>query len=162
MLVQRVPGAQLGLVWAHGWVKRFCSVSACEVTCPVCRLRPLVEANADGSRLFPGLSPSEALACLRVLLVMTGVPQVRHRMPFSVRHGFQCGLAVVQAEQYRTHDLRRGHALDLQKSGAPLWQILQAGEWRSPAFLDYLNVHDLERDAVIQAHCDESASEGEE
>ena len=39
---------------------------------------------------------------------------------------------------------------------APLYQILAAGEWRSPAFLQYLDIHQLERDAVIQAHCDES------
>ena len=128
----------------------------------MCRLRPLVEAHADGSCLFPGVSPADALACLRILLVMTGVPQAWHRMLLCARHGSVLGPSVVQAEQYRTHGLRRGHALDLQKSGAPLWQILQAGEWRSPAFMDYLNVHDLERDAVIQAHCDESASEGEE
>ena len=40
--------------------------------------------------------------------------------------------------------------------GAPLYEILAAGEWRSPAFLDYLDLHSLERDMVIQAHCDES------
>ena len=44
-------------------------------------------------------------------------------------------------------------------SGAPLWTILQAGEWRSPAFLSYLDLHTLETDLVIQAHCDESEDE---
>ena len=44
-------------------------------------------------------------------------------------------------------------------TGAPLWQILAAGEWRSPAFLEYLDKHKLEVDAVVQAHVDESDGE---
>ena len=44
-------------------------------------------------------------------------------------------------------------------SGAPLHTILSAGEWKSPAFLDYLDVHRLERDLVITAHCEESDSD---
>ena len=44
--------------------------------------------------------------------------------------------------------------------GAQLWQILEAWEWRSPAFLKYLDVHKLEADLVVQAHVDdESESE---
>ncbi len=43
--------------------------------------------------------------------------------------------------------------------GAPLHVILAAGEWRSPAFLKYLDLHSLERDMVIQAHADESDGE---
>ena len=44
--------------------------------------------------------------------------------------------------------------------GAQLWQILEAGEWRSPAFMKYLDVHKLETDLVVQAHVDdESESE---
>ena len=39
----------------------------------------------------------------------------------------------------RTHDWRRGHARDLQRGGARLWEILQAGDWKSPAFLSYLD-----------------------
>jgi len=73
------------------------------------------------------------------------------------------------AAEYRTHDLRRGHALDLQLSGAfcpghgpaecrcactlsgaPLGEILAAGDWKSPAFLDYLDKYRLERDLVMQ------------
>ena len=44
-------------------------------------------------------------------------------------------------------------------AGAPLWSILQAGEWRSPAFMSYLDLHTLETELVIQAHCDESDEE---
>ena len=80
---------------------------------------------------------------------------------------------------YRTHDLRRGHARDLQLSGtgtsfslfvvslmydvvgAPLYEILQAGEWRSPAFLKYLDMETFERDLVIQAHLNEESEDGD-
>ena len=48
-------------------------------------------------------------------------------------------MGVEQASDYRTHDLRRGHAQDLVESGAPLATILAAGEWRSPAFLAYID-----------------------
>ena len=49
--------------------------------------------------------------------------------------------------------------MDLLESGAPLATILKAGEWRSPAFLSYVDMEQLERDAVIQAHLDDSDCE---
>ena len=55
--------------------------------------------------------------------------------------------------------IRRGHADDLRASGATLYEILTAGQWRSPAFLTYLDIHTLEADAVLQAHMDESSSD---
>ena len=61
----------------------------------------------------------------------------------------------------RTHDFRRGHARDLQRSGATLAEILRAGEWRSCAFMAYLEREELERDAVIEAHVAESDSESD-
>ena len=67
-------------------------------------LGPIVTRVPDGTRLFPNLSPAGALAALRTILV---------------------GLEVEKAECYRTHDLRRGHALDLQLSGLlPFWHDL--------------------------------------
>ena len=112
----------------------------------------LAEAGI-GARPFASISAAAALGVLRAILGK---------------------LDVANASKYRCHDLRRGHARDLQMSGkplhlcacgavridcvqgAPLYEILAAGEWRSPAFLDYLDLHSLERDLVIQAHCDES------
>ena len=35
-------------------------------------------------------------------------------------------------------------------------EILAAGDWKSPAFMDYLDKHRLESDLVMQAHMDES------
>lgn len=46
-------------------------------------------------------------------------------------------------------------------SGSPLWEILAAGDWRSPAFLTYLNTARLESDLVLNAHLDESEGEDE-
>ena len=42
-------------------------------------------------------------------------------------------------------------------AGAPLWKILAAGEWRSPAFLDYLDVHRMEVELVLQGCLDEES-----
>ena len=42
-------------------------------------------------------------------------------------------------------------------SGATLAVILAAGEWRSPAFLSYIDeATKLETDVVVEAHVDES------
>ena len=43
--------------------------------------------------------------------------------------------------------------------GAPLGEILEAGEWSSPAFLKYLDLHRLDAELVVQAHAGESDSE---
>ena len=49
---------------------------------------------------------------------------------------------------------------DLRKvPWSPLWVILAAGEWKSPAFLAYIDQHRLETDMVISAHVDESDGE---
>ncbi len=87
---------------------------------------------------------------------------------------------IAGAAQYRTHVLRCGHAKDLQLAGhafgmgfshtgfvcyvagAPLWEILAAGQWSSPAFMRYLDLHCLETELVVQSHLDESEDELEE
>ena len=118
-------------------------------------LGPLLDGLRVGEPLFPGITPARALEILRLLLA---------------------GIGVSNAGQYRTHDLRRGHALDLQLSGlflasgpslaqvlayagAPLYEILAAGEWRSPAFFAYIDYWRLETHVVVQAHVDESDDE---
>ena len=42
-------------------------------------------------------------------------------------------------------------------AGAPLHTILAAGEWKSPAFLAYLDQHRLEDELVFQAHLEEES-----
>ena len=106
-----------------------------QATCPIDSLGAEISKHPEGTALFAGISPADALHTLRFLLKKMGVQKAR---------------------EYRTHDLRRGHAVDLQLSKAPLFEILEAGEWKSPAFLQCLDLHRLERDAVVQAHLDES------
>ena len=68
-------------------------------------------------------------------------------------------LDVKNACLYRTHDLRRGHAEDMRQNGATLGEILLAGDWRSPAFLDYLDRVQLEQDRTAEAHLHDSSEE---
>ena len=120
---------------------RRCWCSTCKETCPVHVLGKLASVTEPGSALFAGITAACAIDALRRML---------------------CALNVKQFELYRTHDLRRGHALDLQCSGAPLWEILEAGEWSSPAFLKYLDLHRLDAELVVQAHLDESDGSDED
>ena len=70
---------------------------AWQALCPTHRLAAFLDEKADGETLFPGINAGDALRTLRSLLV---------------------GLGIKGGSRYRTHDLRRGHALDLQLSGA--------------------------------------------
>ena len=125
---------------------RGCWCRECKATCPVHVLGPLLGERRSGTKLFPQATAAVALRVLREMLGILGIPK---------------------AELYRTHDFRRGHAKDLQLSGvwlhvvrfaclcllrigAPLYRILAAGEWRSPAFLLYLDMH---RSVVLGAVC---------
>ena len=117
---------------------RTCWCKECSRTCPVHVLGPLITKMQPGAALFEGITKAVALSKLRVMLEAIGVEKF---------------------ESYRSHDIRRGHALDLQCAGAPLWQILEAGEWSSPAFLKYLDLHKLDTELVVQAHCNESDSD---
>ena len=57
------------------------------------------------------------------------------------------------------HDLRRGHAEDLRIGGATLGEVLAAGDWKSPAFLSYLDKAELEADRTCEAHHADSSDE---
>ena len=91
-------------------------------------------------RPFAGITPQAALRRLRERLGKLGA---------------------VDARAYRLHDFRRGHAQDLASSGATLAEILKAGEWRSAAFLGYLDTEDLEQSAVLEAHMNMSSEDEE-
>lgn len=117
-------------------LKRECWCRASPSTCPVHALWPLVNECEGGQRPFAGITADFARSRLREILEV---------------------LQIEQACLYRTHDLRRGHAEDLVQSGCPLPQILRMGEWTSPSFMDYVNLMELERRAVVQAHVDESS-----
>ena len=122
-------------------LKRGCwCTSHTTLLCPVHTLWPYLEGFGVGQRVFQDISASNALSTLRAYLARIGVPDAR---------------------LYRTHDIRRGHADDMRARGSTLAEILRAGEWRSPAFLSYLDLDELEAGAVVEAHVDESSSEDE-
>ena len=58
-------------------------------------------------------------------------------------------------------DFRRGHAQDLAESGATLRTILEAGEWKSPAFAVYLDMAVSESRASLEAHAVDSSEDEE-
>ena len=117
---------------------RRCWCSHCRLTCPVHALGQFLRQCGPGSAPFACFGPSGVLSALRSWLRV---------------------LNIENATQYRTHDIRRGHARDLQAAGSSLSEILKAGEWRSAAFLSYLDRDDLECEATLVAHIGESSDE---
>ena len=76
-----------------------CWCKECSETCPVHRIGPFLTNVPEGVKAFPDISAASALSGLRDTLALLGV---------------------ANAESYRCHDWRRGHARDLQASGIPL------------------------------------------
>ena len=109
-------------------------------TCPVHVLWPWLAKLPEGARPWGGVCGQTALSGLRRRLEQLGLPD-----PGS----------------YRLHDFRRGHAQDLLEGGSSLTLILKAGEWKSAAFLRYLQVEELEARAVLEAHMNLSEAEAE-
>ena len=121
-------------------LRRACWCHQCTLTCPLHVLGGYFKALGCGAAPFVAFTPASALASLRSVLRELGV---------------------ANANAYRTHDFRRGHARDMQARGATLREILDAGEWRSPSFLGYLDLDQLEADVVLEAHLnDSSGNEG--
>lgn len=120
-------------------MERACWCARTPLTCPVHMAWPLLAQCTRNVRPFTRFTPAYVLRQLRLRL----------------------SLEVADAMSFRTHDLRRGHARDLQNSGASLAEVLRAGQWRSPAFMSYLDVNALERDVVVQAHVDDSSGDDE-
>ena len=117
---------------------RGCWCSSCPDTCPVHVLGPYFASCAPGFAPFAVIDARSALARLREWLVALRVPD---------------------GHKYRTHDFRRGHARDMLRGGARLCEILKAGEWRSAAFLAYLDGTELEGAATLEAHIGESSDD---
>jgi hypothetical protein len=122
-------------------IRRTCWCSFCVITCPVHTLWKFCEEQGKGAQPFVEFKDGFALRSLRCILKRLSVPE---------------------AGVYRTHDIRRGHAQDLLVRGASLAEILRAGQWKSPAFLVYLDLETLEKGAVVEAHRDESSSDDED
>ena len=143
-----------------GVIRRRCTCQGNKDICPVHVLWESFAVKATpGERLWPG--------------VTAGIARTRLRQLLSRLH-------VDNAMLHNTHDFRRGHARvwfaytpydnapifhfhmqDLWRSGATLAEILTAGQWKSAAFLRYLDEAELEKvrflfssDAVAHVpHC---------
>ena len=72
---------------------RGCWCGECSATCPVHALTPWLTSLPKGDKVFPNATAVSALTTLREMLEE---------------------LHIKDAWSYRTHDLRRGHATDLQ------------------------------------------------
>ena len=119
-------------------LRRRCWCKRCKVTCPVHVLGLYFSGFSAGDQPFAMFTAASSLAALRQLLALINVPE---------------------AHLFRTHDLRRGPARDLQARGAGLAEILRAGDWRSASFLQYLDTCQLEEDVVLEAHMYNSSSD---
>ena len=126
---------------AGSLLRRSCWCSSCPDICPIHILWAYYANMPAGWKPFHSITPKAALSVLR---------------------GMLSKLEISDAELYRTHDLRRGHAKDLQMSGASLAEFLAAGEWRSPAYMKYTDLNELEYGVVMQAHVEDSSSEEKE
>ena len=76
--------------------------------------------------------------------IRIGANEARVRL----RHALE-RLGVSDANLYGTHDFRRGHAEDMRKAGCSLAEILKAGQWRSAAFMHYLDEAELDKDLAL-------------
>jgi len=82
---------------------RSCWCGISKSTCPVHIFGRALRKFPKGTRLFSNINAKNALSELRDLLA---------------------SLAIEDARLYRTHDLRRGHVLDLQASGKNMCNLL--------------------------------------
>lgn len=56
---------------------------------------------------------------------------------------------------------RRGHAQDISMSGTGIAEVLKAGGWSSGAWTSYVNMNELEEQAVFEAQVLGSDSESD-
>ena len=119
-------------------LRRQCWCATSPRTCPIHVLAAFFATFLSDAKPFGSISAAGALAGLREILTDMGIKD---------------------AGIFRTHDFRRGHARDLQSNGSTLRDILLAGDWRSPAFMQYLDAGQLEDDAILEAHEAESSEE---
>ena len=162
------------------FLTRGCWCKRSPTTCPVHVVGRWLATRQRGDLLFPGITPAVALCILRRHLCALGVTDSGEYRTHDFRRGHAEATARLLAARCRGQQARLGQ--DLRLSGCTLAEILRAGEWRrarafcrlvcvscvraapcsrSPAFLAYLDLHALERDAVVSAHVAESSDEEE-
>ena len=86
----------------------------------------------EGARPFAGFPEGKVAPSLRLLLGNLGVDR---------------------ACDYRPHDLRRGHYMDMKDKGRTLYEILAAAGVTNPKSpRPYLDMNELEFDACMECH----------
>ena len=111
-------------------LRRSCSCAAHPRMCVAHELwNGYMEQLELGAQPWADITPSSARDELRSTVAALDV-----RSTFSQQHAHiavHCSCVQVKSPMlYGTHDFRRGHALDLQQSGAPLATILAMDEWK--------------------------------
>lgn len=136
-LVIKLPTRKNAL--AGSTLARSCWCARCKDTCPNHRLGVWVRDMPDGTMLFSGISQQGVNQALRRRVRSCGVPD---------------------AASFSSKVFRRGHARDMVQRGSRIAEILAAGQWRSPQFMKYLDIQELESATVLEAAlADESASD---
>ena len=97
--------------------------------CAKCRLQKRISETPLGTKLF-SINAEQLISTMKRLLTFIGV-----------EHPNSYGLKA----------FRRGCATDMALAGKPLYEILQAGEWKSAAFREYLDRNELEPLAFMNA-----------
>ena len=99
------------------WLRCKCSCDECVLLCPVHFVGVYVAQTNVGTPLLNFTVPQCVNAIKRALTL----------------------LGVENARCFSLKAFRAGHATELAKKGTPIGQILKAGEWRSSAFLRYVD-----------------------
>ena len=121
-------------------IVRKCWCQRSRVTCPVHALGAWFNSHPVGDAPWAGWCATSVRSALRSALRHAGVGN---------------------ADAYGTHAFRRGHAQDIVEFGGRVTDILKAGDWQMPAWMRYLDVEKLERQAVAEAHIGASSSDDE-
>ena len=143
----------------HVWRRlvRTCWCHKCKLTCPV---------HVLGRWLRRGLACGVwGVCCIanrRTVPVGDKPFSVRPASALADMRALLAEAKVKNAWEYRTHDLRRGHAQDLVEAGGTLAEVLRAGEWRSAAFANYIDQEMVEANAVLESHFSDSDSDSDE
>ena len=125
-----------------GVLRRTCSCAGSPLMCPVHILWDKFLANVPvDTKPWLNVSAAQVMKWIRGAFLALTVCVWNGRQIYGVVFCKQ----VPNASAYGTHSLRRGHARDLLESGATLAEILRAGQWRSAAFMRYLNLADIEK-----------------
>ena len=86
------------------------------------------------------------------------LPSSSHHMLTAIRR-ILGALNVDKPEEFTLKMFRAGHATALAEEGKSIGDILRAGEWKSAAFLAYVNEDAVDASQLLDAVLDDSDDE---